>query len=88
MRNNRCVRLYQGSVNRCECASCRFVKNFESRAIEFFNSCPYRIIPDDYVYSFVNTDRDRYPQRTYGALLEYAFSVRDNINDKRKLAGV
>lgn len=88
MRNNRCVKVYQGSVNSCECASCRFSKDFESRALEFFNSCPFRIIPEEFVYCFVNTVRSKYPQKAYSVLLEYAFSVQDNINERRKLANV
>lgn len=88
MRTNRCVKMYQGSINSCECSSCRFSNDFESRAVEFFNSCPFRIIPEEFVYSFVNTIRDKYPQKAYGVLLEYAFSVQNNINEKRMLANV
>ena len=88
MRNRRCVKRYQGSVNACNCSSCRFSRDFESRAIEFFNSCPYYIIPEEFAYCFVNTVRDKYPQRTYSVLLEYAFSVRNSINEERMLADV
>ena len=88
MRYRRCVKRYHGSVNACNCATCRFSNDFEKRALSFFNSCPFVVIPDDFVYSFVNTVRDKYPQRSYGVLLEYAFSVQNNINEKRMLANV
>lgn len=88
MRKNRCVKRCQGSVNSCNCASCRFSNDFELRALDFFNSCPFRTIPEEFVYSFVNTVRDIYPQKAYSVLLSLAFSVQEDVNEKRKLAYV
>lgn len=88
MRNNRCVKRFHGSVNACNCASCRFINDFENREIEFFNSCPFRTLSDEFVYSFVHTVRDRYPQKTYSVLLELAFDIRDDIREERMLSDV
>ena len=88
MRSNRCVKRCHGSVNACNCASCRFSNDFENRALSFFNSCPYLVIPEEFVYSFVHTVRDIYPQKAYSVLLSLAFSVQEDVNEKRMLANV
>lgn len=88
MRRNRCIKRCYGSVNACDCALCRFSNDFENKALEYFNSCPFRVIPEEFVYCFVNTVRSKYPQKAYSVLLEYAFSVRNNINERRMLAYV
>ena len=88
MRRNRCIKRCYGSVNACDCASCRFSNDFENRALSFFNSCPFRVIPEEFVYSFVNTVRDIYPQKAYSVLIALAFSVQEDVNEKRMLANV
>ena len=88
MRNNRCVKRCQGSLNACNCASCKFSNDFENRALDYFNSCPFRVIPDEFVYSFVNEVRVVYPQKSYSVLLTLAFSVKESVNNSRKLANV
>lgn len=88
MRNKRCVKRCFGSVNACNCATCRFSKDFEDRAIAYFRACPFRIIPEEFVYTFVNSVRHIYPQKAYNSLLVLAFSVQEDVNEKRMLANV
>ncbi len=88
MKSKRCVKRYFGSINACDCSSCRFSNDFEEKALEYFNSCPYLVIPEEYVFCFVNTIRSIYPQKTYSALLALAYSVQEDVNEKRMLANV
>ena len=88
MRNKRCVKRYFGSINTCNCALCSFSNEFEEKALDYFNSCPFRIIPEEFVYCFVNTVRSIYPQKAYSVLLALAFSVQEDFNEKRMLANV
>lgn len=88
MRSKRCVKRCFGSINACNCSSCRFSNDFEKKALEYFNSCPFRVIPEEFVYCFVNTIRSLYPQKAYSVLLSLAFSVQEDVNEKRMLANV
>lgn len=88
MRNKRCVRRCLGSINTCDCASCKFNNGFEERALAYFNSLPFRVIAEESVFFFVNTVRDEYPQKNYSVLLALAYSVQEDINEKRMLANV
>lgn len=80
--------MYLGSMNTCQCPTCRFSRDIEERAKVYFNSCPFRVIPEEFIYSFVNSIRHVYPQKAYQVLLQYANEVRLNINDERGLLDV